>query len=99
MARDEALALLEQGLRAALPGDTRDEAILLDCLACRDTGFEPIQQWSRIYQGPIRKVRFCSCNKGRGHAEAYHRHEAQRSGPQRRGDLTALAAFTTRDRR
>ena len=94
MPQAEACRLLEEGLRAALPGDARDEATLFTCLACRDTGFEPFEVYMRIYQCRGRVVRFCQCEKGRAYRDNFERQEAERKGKggYRRSGLDQIAA-------
>lgn len=71
--REECLAMLEKGLRAAFPPvSDRDPRLWRRCYVCDDTGYEPLIRHPDIYGGtvPIHYVRPCTCEKGQAQQRA-----------------------------
>lgn len=61
---DEAVALLEQGLRAAIPAHEDTRMWTAPCARCDGTGWEPYERWVSLYQENRRYVRYCECSRG-----------------------------------
>lgn len=91
MPREDAVKLLEDGLRAIIPGDNEPPPVYA-CGACQDSGYMPVTVYMKIYREERKVMRFCFCAKGRAFKDSYDASESDRKAhSHRRGGMTSIA--------